>query len=109
VHRQGEFAIRATIGAVVSLLCLSAPASAQSREFSRTAELEPSSALRVVGAFGSIRITSWEQPQVEIRARIERPDQVSDDKEPGCIKVDSAVQPPTKRHAPSRFRAGNRA
>ena len=71
--------MRSAIGMVLSLLLLSAPASAQSREFSRTVELDPAAALRVVGGKGSIRITSWDQPQVEIRARIERPDQVSDD------------------------------
>ena len=71
--------MRSAIGAVVSLLLLSAPVTAQSREFSNTVELDPAGALRVVGGIGSIRITSWEQPQVEIRARIERPEQVSDD------------------------------
>jgi hypothetical protein len=71
--------MRSAFGTVVSLLLLSASVTAQSREFSRTVELDPSGALRVVGAIGSIRITSWEQPQVEIRARIERPDQVSDE------------------------------
>lgn len=71
--------MRSAIGTVVSLLLVSAPATAQSREFSRTVALDPAGALRVVGGKGSIRITSWEQPQVEIRARIGRPDQVSDD------------------------------
>jgi hypothetical protein len=77
------------MGTVVSLLLLSAPVTAQSREFSRTVELDPAGALRVVGGIGSIRITSWDQPQVQIRARIERPDQVSDDYASRAIEATS--------------------
>jgi hypothetical protein len=71
--------VRSVLGTVVSFLLLSSPVAAQSREFSSTVELGPTGGLRVVGTIGSIRITSWEQPHVQIRARIERPLQVSDD------------------------------
>ncbi len=49
--------MRSAIGTLVSLVLLSAPATAaaQSRDFSRTVELDPAGALRVVGGKGSIR------------------------------------------------------
>jgi hypothetical protein len=48
--------MRSAIGTVVSLVLLSVPATAQSREFSRTVELDAAGALRVVGGKGSIRL-----------------------------------------------------
>jgi hypothetical protein len=81
--------MRSAIGTVVSLLLLSAPVAAQSLEFSRTVELDPPGALRVDGRIGSIRNTSREQPRVESRARIERPDHVSDDYASRAIEATS--------------------
>jgi hypothetical protein len=71
--------MRSTVGAIVCLLALPAWAGAQSREFSRTVELKPGGVLRLTGTKGSMRITSWSEPKVEIRARIERPDDADDD------------------------------
>jgi hypothetical protein len=71
--------MRRLAGAALTFAVLSGALHAQSKEFSHSAELQPGGALRVVGSKGSIRITSWDQPRVEIRARIERPDNVDDD------------------------------
>src|SRR5918992_5124289 len=48
-------------------------AHAQDREFTRTVDLQASGTLRVEGSKGSIQLTSWDKPQVEIHARIELP------------------------------------
>ena len=71
--------MRPAIGAAVALFLLGGSANAQSREFSRTVDLDSGGALRIEGAKGSMRITPWEQPRVEVRARIERPDDVDDE------------------------------
>jgi hypothetical protein len=71
--------MRSVIRVALALVVCSASAAAQSREFSRTVELDPGGSLRVVGTKGSIRITSWDQPSVEIRARIDRPEDVDAD------------------------------
>lgn len=68
--------MRPAIVAALGVLALSAAAGAQSREFTRTVDLESGGRLRIVGTKGSMRVTPWEQPQVEVRARIERPDDV---------------------------------
>lgn len=60
-------------------LLLAVPAAGQSREFHRTLDLEPGGSLRLEGSKGSMRITSWDQPQVEIKARIDRPEDVDAD------------------------------
>jgi hypothetical protein len=64
---------------LVTLAFAGSPVAAQDRQFSRTVDLQPSGSLRVEGDKGSIRISSWEQPRVEIRARIELPDDESAD------------------------------
>ena len=66
-------------GAALILLLGAATAAAQSREFSRTVDLQPGGALRIVGTKGSMRVTSWNEPRVEVRARIERPEGVDAD------------------------------
>lgn len=71
--------MRSAIGAALALFLLGGIASAQSREFSRTVDLDSGGAFRIEGGRGSMRITSWEQPRLEIRARIERPDDVDDE------------------------------
>ena len=68
--------MRPAIGVALVLLLASSAASAQSREFSRTIDLDPGGTLRLHGSKGSMRITSWAEPRVEVRARIERPDEV---------------------------------
>ena len=70
--------MRLAIVAAFAVCAFTSNASAQSREFSRTVQLDPDGALRVVGTKGSMRITSWDQPRVEIRARIERPEDVDE-------------------------------
>jgi hypothetical protein len=71
--------MRLAIGIGLVLSICSGSAAAQTREFSRTVDLDPGGALRVVGSKGSMRIVSWDQPKVEIRARIERPEGVEED------------------------------
>jgi hypothetical protein len=71
--------MRLGIGIGLALFICSANAAAQTREFSRTVDLESGGALRIVGTKGSMRIVSWDQPKVEVRARIERPDGVDED------------------------------
>ena len=67
-------------GAVLAALTFaSSPIAAQDRQFTRTVDLAPSGSLHVEGDKGSITISSWDQPQVEIRARIELPDDVPPD------------------------------
>jgi hypothetical protein len=63
----------------VSLVLAAGPAFTQSNDFSKTVGLDAGGSLRVVGSKGSIHITSWDQPQVEIHARIVRPEGVDDD------------------------------
>ena len=71
--------MRPAIAAALAVVLLGAPASGQSREFSRTVDLDAGGSLRIEGGKGSMRITSWDQPRVEIRARIVRPDDVDDE------------------------------
>lgn len=62
-----------SIPACALVIACSGPAAAQDREFSRTVPLDSGGSLRVDGSKGSIRITGWDRPEVEIRARIEVP------------------------------------
>lgn len=68
---------RPTVYAVLLAMLSAAPALAQGREFTRTVDLEAGGMLRVEGTKGSMRIASWDRPQVEIRARIEPPARVT--------------------------------
>lgn len=68
-----------SVAAVFGALLAASAAAAQSREFTRTVELRPGGTLRVEGNKGSMRITSWDQPRVDIRARIEPPEGVTAD------------------------------
>jgi hypothetical protein len=77
--RYGGIAMRSALRVALALFALSTSAAAQSREFSRTVDLDPGGSLRIVGTKGSMRITSWDEPRVEIHARIERPEDVDDD------------------------------
>ena len=65
--------------ALVIALLISSPVSAHDRQFTRTVDLPPSGRLRVEGDKGSIRVTSWDRSQVDIRARIELPADVPAD------------------------------
>lgn len=66
-----------TVVILAAVIVASSPAAAQDRQFTRTVDLQPTGTLRVEGDKGSIRISSWNQPQVEICARIELPDDAS--------------------------------
>lgn len=59
----------------VLVLGLSMPgfASAQERTIERTVALEPGGSLSLDTSRGSVRLTTWHEPGVEIRARIEAP------------------------------------
>lgn len=71
--------MRSAVAITVCLLAFPAWAGAQSRDFSRTVELKPGGTLRITGTKGSMRITSWGEPRVEVRARIDPPEDVEDD------------------------------
>jgi hypothetical protein len=51
---------------------------AQERTFEETAALEPGGRLSLDTSRGSVALTSWDRPEVEIRARIVPPPQVDD-------------------------------
>jgi hypothetical protein len=65
------------VAVVAAVNLASAALRAQDRQFERTVDLQPTGTLRIEGSKGSMRISSWDQPQVEIRARIELPEDVS--------------------------------
>jgi hypothetical protein len=71
-----HLAICPVIGAFAVAVLSSSPVAAQDREFTRTVDLQPSGTLRIEGDKGSIQLSSWDSPQVEIRARIESPENV---------------------------------
>ena len=54
-------------------LAAAAPALAQQDSYERTVALEPGGNLSVAASGGSVLLLAWDQPQVEIRARIEAP------------------------------------
>lgn len=107
-----------SLAAVLAVVVLgSSPVAAQDRQFAETVDLEPGGTLRVDGNKGSMQITAWDRPQVEIRARIELPDhesaeyaqQVVDATE---IEVAASGGSVTVRsnydHVPTRTGIGNR-
>jgi hypothetical protein len=79
IRREGGSAVREAAVAALALLVFSGVASAQTKEFSRTVELDSGGTLRVVGERGSMRITGWDESRVQIKARIEPPDDVDAD------------------------------
>jgi hypothetical protein len=65
--------------AIFVIASLELAALAQSREFRKTVEFTPGSDLRFNTDRGSVRLTSWDQSQIEIYARIEPPENVDAD------------------------------
>ena len=66
-----------TLATIVLPFCLTA--AAQSKDFNKTVELEQGGSLSLSTDKGSVRLTSWSQNQVEIVARIDPPEEVSQD------------------------------
>lgn len=64
---------------VVLVFAAAAPITAQDKTFEDTVDLAPGSTLALDADRGSVQLTSWDQPQVEIHARIEPPSGVDDD------------------------------
>ncbi len=62
------------LSAIFAIAPLKFTAAIQSREFRKTVEFAPGSNLRFSTDKGSVRLTSWDQSQVEIYARIEPSD-----------------------------------
>ena len=60
-------------------LSMSVVASAQERTIERTVALEPGGGLSLDTSRGSVRLTTWHEPGVEIRARIEAPRDIDTD------------------------------
>ena len=69
---------RIAVCAVLVLVFLGAGAAAQEREFEETVALDSGGRLSLDTSRGSVRLTSWDQPTVEIRARITPPPRVDD-------------------------------
>ena len=69
------------IFACLLLLILAAPAvaGAQGDTFEETVPLEPGGHLTIDASGGSVLLLAWDQPQVEIQARIEAPAGVDGD------------------------------
>ena len=67
--------------ATVLAVALAMPvlAAGQTKEFNETVPLDSGGRLRLEGSKGSITMTAWEREEVEIRARIEAPHNVSAD------------------------------
>ena len=61
------------IAVLVLSLSMSVVASAQERTIERTVALEPGGSLSLDTSRGSVRLTTWQEPSLEIRARIEAP------------------------------------
>ena len=60
-------------------LSMSVVASAQERTIERTVALEPGGSLSLDTSRGSVRLTTWHEPGVEVRARIEAPRDIDTD------------------------------
>lgn len=71
------FKLLLTLATIVLPFCLTA--SAQSKDFKKTVEFEQGGSLSLSTDKGSVRLSSWSQNQVEIVARIDPPDEVSQD------------------------------
>jgi hypothetical protein len=70
---------RSALPVLVLVLSAGVALSAQDTTFEETVTLEPGGRLSLDTTRGSVRLTSWDQPTVEIRARIEPPSGVDDD------------------------------
>ena len=59
--------------------CIAQPGTVtgQTREFPETVDFEPGGSLRINTQRGAVKLTTWDQSQVEVLARIEAPDGVS--------------------------------
>src|SRR5688500_7057871 len=66
-----------TLATLVLTFCLTA--TAQSKDFKKTVDLEAGGSLTLSTDKGSVRLSSWSQNQVEIVARIDPPEDVSQD------------------------------
>ena len=71
------FKLILTLAVVVLPFCLTA--TAQSKDFKKTVELESGGSLTLSTDKGSVRLSSWSQNQVEIVARIDPPEGASED------------------------------
>jgi hypothetical protein len=65
--------------ALFVVVAASAAALAQSKDFSRSLDFQAGGDLSVKTDKGSLRLSSWDRNQVEIKARIEAPENVSED------------------------------
>jgi len=52
---------------------------AQTKDFSQTVDLASGGRFRIDGSKGDVRVTAWDEDRVEIKARIEAPEDVSGD------------------------------
>ena len=71
------FKLILTLATIFLPFCLTA--AAQSKDFKKTVDLEQGGSLTLSSDKGSVRLSSWSQNQVEIVARIDPPEEVSQD------------------------------
>jgi hypothetical protein len=69
----------AVIALSVGLTAAARPGTPQSKDFKKTVELESGGSLTFSTDKGSVKISSWSQNQVEVVARIDPPEEVSED------------------------------
>jgi hypothetical protein len=75
--------------AVLSFVLVATPAAAQSKSFERTVPLTPGGVLALDAMKGSVKLSSWDRPEVEIRARVEadRPSWGSDQERRAAVEA----------------------
>ena len=77
--RAAAAALIVTSLSMVSIMTVPATALAQSRVFDQTVPLASGGRLSIEAGKGSLQLTGWDRDEVEIHARIEPPENVSDD------------------------------
>lgn len=72
---------RVLLFGLAAVLAGSAPAFAQSRTIDETVSLSPGGSLRLTATKGSVRLISWDRPEVQVKARIEAGEHLASDRE----------------------------
>ncbi len=78
-HRHLTLARLGVLAALMLSGCVTTRAQDADRTFERSVALEPGGRLTLSTTRGSVRLTSWDQPTVDVRARIEPPTNVTAD------------------------------
>lgn len=78
-RREMRYARLARLAVLAAAWVFPTVVMAQTKQFQETVPLDAGGRLRLEGSKGSIKVTAWERDEVEIRARIEAPRNVSAD------------------------------